>query len=97
MAGKFFCIDFIFFLLSLIDTKEQILALCEWQEIFQKDFAERGVMTNQDILQRFCVAEHRPMSRGLHWTNRQWLPWCIWWGSTQPWNTNLGIIISPNE
>lgn len=46
---------------------------------------------------RFCLAEHRPMSPSLHWTNRQWLPWCIWWGSNQPWNTNLGIIISPNE
>lgn len=42
MAGKFFCIDFISFLLSLIDTKEQILALCDWQENLQKDFAERS-------------------------------------------------------
>lgn len=50
MAGKFFCIDLIPFLLSLIDTKEQILALCDWQENLQKDFAERGVMINQDVL-----------------------------------------------
>lgn len=50
MAGKFFCIDFISFLLSLIDTKEQILALCDWQENLQKDFAERVVMINQNVL-----------------------------------------------
>lgn len=42
MTGKFFCIDFISFLLSLIDTKEQILALCDWQEIYKKILQNEG-------------------------------------------------------
>lgn len=42
MAGKFFCIDFISFLLSLIDTKEQILALVIDKKIYKKILQNEG-------------------------------------------------------